>query len=152
MRATRGLRTRCANCLAAPTSKRSSPTTCALVAAAGARHWAAETSERVGRPARQVVLVAVISAGNDRDDYGLGSVGSPGTAPDAISVAALSNQHVFGTALDVVAPGAPQVLHGIPFAGALAQKAPAAWASGRSSFACGSRGCCCCCCDGRRRE
>ena len=33
-------------------------------------------------------VVPVISAGNDRDDYGLGSAGSPGTAPDAISVAA----------------------------------------------------------------
>jgi hypothetical protein len=72
-------------------------------------------------------VVAVISAGNDRDDYGLGSVGSPGTAPDAISVAALSNDHVFGTALDVVAAGAPPSLHGIPFAGALTQKAPVAW-------------------------
>ena len=34
-------------------------------------------------------VVPVISAGNDRDDYGLGSAGSPGTAPDAISVAAV---------------------------------------------------------------
>ena len=74
-------------------------------------------------------VVAVISAGNDRDDYGLGSVGSPGTAPDAISVAALSNDHVFGTALDVVSAGAPASLHGVPFTGELAQKAPAAWAS-----------------------
>ena len=30
-------------------------------------------------------VVPVISAGNDRDDFGLGSVGAPGTAPDAIS-------------------------------------------------------------------
>ena len=44
-------------------------------------------------------VVPVISAGNDRDDYGLGSAGSPGTAPDAISVAALSNSHVYGPAL-----------------------------------------------------
>src|SRR5205823_3839159 len=35
-------------------------------------------------------VVPVIAAGNDRDDWGLGSVGSPGTAPDAISVAAVS--------------------------------------------------------------
>ena len=41
-------------------------------------------------------VVPVISAGNDRDDYGLGSAGSPGSAPDAISVAALSNSHVYG--------------------------------------------------------
>ena len=33
-------------------------------------------------------VVPVISAGNDRDDFGLGTAGSPGTAPDAISVAA----------------------------------------------------------------
>jgi minor extracellular serine protease Vpr len=72
-------------------------------------------------------VVAVISAGNDRDDYGLGSVGSPGTAPDAISVAALSNDHVFAGGLDVVTAGAPATLHGVPFQGALAQKAPADW-------------------------
>jgi subtilisin family serine protease len=74
-------------------------------------------------------VVPVISAGNDRDDFGLGSVGSPGTAPDAISVAALSNDHVFGTSLGVVDAAAPATLKGVPFAGALAQKAPAAWGS-----------------------
>ena len=36
-------------------------------------------------------VVPVISAGNDRDDFGLGSVGSPSNAPGAISVAAVSN-------------------------------------------------------------
>ena len=51
-------------------------------------------------------VVPVISAGNDRDDYGLGQAGSPGTAPDAISVAAVSNAHVYGPALTVTAPGA----------------------------------------------
>ena len=50
-------------------------------------------------------VVPVISAGNDRDDFGLGSVGAPGTAPDAISVAAVSNTHVFAPALTVSAPG-----------------------------------------------
>jgi subtilisin family serine protease len=72
-------------------------------------------------------VVAAISAGNDRDDYGLGSAGSPGTAPDAISVAAVSNTHVYAPALDVVAAGAPVSLRGIPFAGTLGQKAPVAW-------------------------
>ncbi|MBA2332286.1 MAG: S8 family serine peptidase, partial [Actinobacteria bacterium] len=62
-------------------------------------------------------VVPVISAGNDRDDYGLGSTGSPGTAPDAISVAALSNTHVFAPALTVVASGAPESLTRIPFNG-----------------------------------
>ena len=72
-------------------------------------------------------LVAVISAGNDRDDYGLGSAGAPGTAPDAISVAAVSNNHVYAPALDVVTPGAPGTLRGIPFIGSILQRAPAAW-------------------------
>ena len=44
-------------------------------------------------------VVPVIAAGNDRDDFGIGSAGSPGTAPDAISVAAVSNTHVFAAAL-----------------------------------------------------
>ena len=52
-------------------------------------------------------VVPVIAAGNDRDDFGIGSAGSPGTAPDAISVAAVSNTHVFAPALDVTAAGAP---------------------------------------------
>src|SRR5207244_4559394 len=52
-------------------------------------------------------VVPVISAGNDRDDFGMGSVGSPGTAPDAITVAAVSNTHVFAPVLSVSAAGAP---------------------------------------------
>ncbi len=43
-------------------------------------------------------VVPVIAAGNDREDFGLGTAGSPGTAPDAISVAATSNSHVFAPA------------------------------------------------------
>jgi minor extracellular serine protease Vpr len=57
-------------------------------------------------------VVPVIAAGNDRDDYGLGSTGSPGTAPDAISVAATSNSHVFAPELGVV--GGPPSLTGVP--------------------------------------
>jgi minor extracellular serine protease Vpr len=72
-------------------------------------------------------VVPVIAAGNDRDDFGVGSVGSPGTAPEAISVAAVSNTHVFAPALDVTAAGAPSQLHGIPFIGANGERAPAAW-------------------------
>jgi minor extracellular serine protease Vpr len=52
-------------------------------------------------------VVPVISAGNDRDFFGLGTVGSPGTAPDAISVGATTNSHVFGSALQVVSPSVP---------------------------------------------
>jgi minor extracellular serine protease Vpr len=61
-------------------------------------------------------VVPVISAGNDRDDFGLGSVGSPSNAPDAISVAAVSNLHVFGPELSVTAAGAPANTQHIPFA------------------------------------
>jgi minor extracellular serine protease Vpr len=60
-------------------------------------------------------VVPVISAGNDRDDFGLGSVGSPSNAPDAISVAAVSNVHVFGSELNVTAAGAPPATQNIPF-------------------------------------
>ena len=74
-------------------------------------------------------VVPVIAAGNDRDDFGLGSAGSPGTAPDAISVAAVSNTHVFSPGLDVTAPGAPDTLKGIPFMGANGSVAPDAWGS-----------------------
>ena len=74
-------------------------------------------------------VVTVIAAGNDRDEFGLGSAGSPGTAPDAISVAAVSNTHVFAPALDVTAPGAPDVLTGIPFIGVTSGAAPAGWGS-----------------------
>ncbi|MFY9578976.1 MAG: S8 family serine peptidase [Gaiellaceae bacterium] len=70
-------------------------------------------------------VVPVIAAGNDRDLFGIGSVGSPGTAPDAISVAAVENTHVFDYALTVVSPSAgPQP---IPFV--LAGAIPEAWAT-----------------------
>ncbi len=74
-------------------------------------------------------VVPVISAGNDRDDYGLGTAGSPGTAPDAISVAALSNNHVFAPALTVTAPDAPAALKRVPFVRSADPATPAAWGS-----------------------
>jgi len=49
-------------------------------------------------------VVPVIAAGNDRDSFGLGTVGSPGSAPDAITVAAVTNSHFFGRAMTVVSP------------------------------------------------
>jgi minor extracellular serine protease Vpr len=52
-------------------------------------------------------VVPVIAAGNDRDDFGMGSIGSPGTAPDAIAVAAVSNTHVFAPVLTVRRADAP---------------------------------------------
>ena len=58
-------------------------------------------------------VVPIISAGNDRDFFGLGTAGSPATAPDAISVGAVANAHVFGPSLPVVSPsGLPRM----PFA------------------------------------
>lgn len=52
-------------------------------------------------------VVAAIAAGNDRELFGLGSVGLPGSAPDAITVAAVSNSHLFGRALTLVSPNVP---------------------------------------------
>jgi minor extracellular serine protease Vpr len=72
-------------------------------------------------------VVPVISAGNDRDDYGVGSAGSPGSAPDAISVAALSNSHVYAPALTVTAGGAPDALTRVPFVRTAGPATPAAW-------------------------
>ncbi|HZG36654.1 MAG TPA: S8 family serine peptidase [Gaiellaceae bacterium] len=72
-------------------------------------------------------VVPVISAGNDRDQYGLGSAGSPGTAPDAISVAAVSSAQVFAPSLRLVAADAPAALRRIPYAPAGGHAAPAAW-------------------------
>ena len=74
-------------------------------------------------------VVPVISAGNDRDEYGLGSAGSPGTAPEAISVAAVSNAHVYVPALRVTASEAPDVLTRIPFVRTAGAATPAAWGS-----------------------
>ena len=63
-------------------------------------------------------VVPVISAGNDRDQFGMGSIGSPGTAPDAITVAAVSNTHVFAPTLSVRTAGAPGDLGSIAIVGA----------------------------------
>jgi subtilisin family serine protease len=72
-------------------------------------------------------VVPVIAAGNDREDYGLGTVDSPGTAPDAITVAAVSNAHVFAPALSVT--NGPPTLTSIPIQGAGGEKLPAAWST-----------------------
>ena len=70
-------------------------------------------------------VVPVIAAGNDRDDFGLGSVGSPGTAPDAVTVAAVTNSHIFAPVLSVTSPGAPASLSRIPIEKAAT---PGTWA------------------------
>jgi subtilisin family serine protease len=79
--------------------------------------------EAVANVARAGV-VPVISAGNDRELFGLGSVGSPSTAPDAISVAAVSNMHVFGPSLLVLSPGGLPPIAYIPVPG----NVPSTWA------------------------
>ena len=73
-------------------------------------------------------VVPVISAGNDRDEFGMGTVGSPGTAPDAITVAAVSNTHVFAPVLSVQSSGAPDELKRIPVASAGGSRFPGAFA------------------------
>ncbi|HEV2713317.1 MAG TPA: S8 family serine peptidase, partial [Gaiellaceae bacterium] len=60
-------------------------------------------------------VVPVISAGNDRDEFGLGTAGSPGTAPEAITVAATSNSHVYAPVLAVRDAAAPATVKQIPF-------------------------------------
>jgi minor extracellular serine protease Vpr len=77
-------------------------------------------------------VVPVISAGNDRDDWGLGSSGSPGTAPDAISVAAVSNSHVFAPSLSVTSAGAPATVQNIPFQSG--GQIPDAWTTGNQTL------------------
>ena len=69
-------------------------------------------------------VVPIISAGNDRDFFGLGTAGSPATAPDAISVGAVANAHVFGPSMTVRAPGG---VGRIPFAPA--DSIPPSWIS-----------------------
>jgi minor extracellular serine protease Vpr len=73
-------------------------------------------------------IVPVISAGNDRDQFGMGSVGSPGSAPEAITVAAVSNTHVFAPTLSVRTAGAPDDLESIAIAGAGGTRFPGAYA------------------------
>jgi minor extracellular serine protease Vpr len=73
-------------------------------------------------------VVPVISAGNDRDQFGMGTVGSPGSAPDAITVAAVSNTHVFAPVLSVQSAGAPDDLKRVPIASAGGTRFPGAFA------------------------
>jgi minor extracellular serine protease Vpr len=68
-------------------------------------------------------VVPVIAGGNDRDDFGFGTAGSPGTAQDAISVAAVSSSQVFAPALSAFS-GGTQVLH-VPIR--TGGTTPAAW-------------------------
>ena len=69
-------------------------------------------------------VVPVIAAGNDREDFGIGTVGSPGTSPDAITVAAVANTHLFAPVLTVRTVGAPESLRRIAVASAAGQRFP----------------------------
>jgi len=73
-------------------------------------------------------VVPVIAAGNDGDDFGMGSAGSPGTAQNAISVAAVSNSQVFAPALTAFDGTNTEILH-VPFQSG-ASTTPAGWATG----------------------
>lgn len=69
-------------------------------------------------------VVPVISAGNDRDFFGLGTAGSPATSPDAISVGSVVNAHVFGPSFVVTSPpGLPRIAF-VP-----SETIPPAWVS-----------------------
>ncbi len=72
-------------------------------------------------------VVPVIAAGNSRDDFGLGSIDSPGSAPDSIAVAASSNLHVFSSSLSVQDSGAPTSLRSIPFRTSLPKRVFPGW-------------------------
>jgi subtilisin family serine protease len=74
-------------------------------------------------------VIPVISAGNDRDDFGFGTAGAPGTSPEAISVAATSNTHVFSPGLRVTAAGRPATLALVPFQPASGSMTPASWSA-----------------------
>jgi minor extracellular serine protease Vpr len=71
-------------------------------------------------------VVPVIAAGNDRDDFGFGTIGSPGTAPSAIAVAAVSNSQVFSPALSAFDTTGAEVLH-VPIQ--TGGTTPAGWAT-----------------------
>ncbi|MFN2468161.1 MAG: S8 family serine peptidase [Gaiellaceae bacterium] len=80
---------------------------------------------------RNVTLAGVpiaISAGNDRGEFGLGSIGTPGTAPEAITVAAVSNAQVFAPALTVVSPAIAGGLRDLPIQRS-GTATPLAWAT-----------------------
>jgi minor extracellular serine protease Vpr len=72
-------------------------------------------------------VVPVIAAGNDGEDFGAGSAGSPGTAQNAITVAAVTNAQVFAPTLSAFDASGRQVVH-VPIQ-AGANTIPAGWAA-----------------------
>jgi minor extracellular serine protease Vpr len=73
-------------------------------------------------------VVPVISAGNDREEFGLGSIGSPGTAPRAIAVASVASNHLFGATLMLTSPDGASALQEMAYRPAPAPPAtPGRW-------------------------
>ncbi|HXS98965.1 MAG TPA: S8 family serine peptidase [Candidatus Limnocylindrales bacterium] len=70
--------------------------------------------------AAQKVIVVIAAGNSGGDTYPIypyyGSIGSPGTAPSAITVGALVNSHVLNPALSVAAAGAPANLKNLAIA------------------------------------
>ena len=76
-------------------------------------------------------VVTVVAAGNSGDDLGGGSVSSPGSAPDAITVAATSVGRFVGVSVGVLGPGAvPGDLATFAAASNDADLIPSAWNAG----------------------
>jgi minor extracellular serine protease Vpr len=76
-------------------------------------------------------VVTVVAAGNSGDDLGGGSISSPGSAPDAITVAATSVGRFVGVTLGVLGPGAvPGDLASFGAATDAPEQVPAAWKAG----------------------
>jgi hypothetical protein len=76
-------------------------------------------------------VVTVVAAGNSGDDLGGGSISSPGSAPDAITVAATSVGRFVGVTLGVLGPGAvPADLSSFGAATDAPDQIPAAWKAG----------------------
>ncbi len=76
-------------------------------------------------------VVTVVAAGNSGDDLGGGSVSSPGSAPDAITVAATSVGRFVGVSVGVLGPGAvPADLAAFGAASNDADEIPSAWNAG----------------------
>ena len=83
-------------------------------------------------------VTTVVAAGNEGDQGGFGTVSSPGSAADAISVAAVTNDRIFGLPLTVVGRAGP------PFAVVAGPIAiPDSWGAGlplHVSTGCGTGG------------
>jgi minor extracellular serine protease Vpr len=76
-------------------------------------------------------VVTVVAAGNSGDDLGSGSISSPGSAPDAITVAATSVGRFIGVTVGVLGPGAvPGDLSEFGAATDTPEQIPAAWKAG----------------------